>query len=455
MSSSQCSSIASARLLLVLLLASSIALALGCDFPKLAGTSSATANKSGSTLPAPGAAGTVTADGTMPDAGGVAADVQSRPSVGAIVWATDEEHAELRRVVQPIVQPYVGPARPWGGVPGIALGIIRGGKQYFFGFGESRPGQPVERKTIFEIGSLTKTFTGLLLADAVLKGKVGLDDVANTHLPARLRLPSRNGKEITLRHLATHRSGLPDGTRSMMTDAIGMVMGNPQPMSISMSDLETWLTTATLDNDPGEAWVYSNLGSSFLAFALETVEGRPWEDLVADLITSPLEMTETRVMDGTPIPEKALGYDLLTREVSTDSLTKDSAVAAAGALRSNIEDMLRYAAIHARATASPLDPAAAFAQRAHGDGLGAESPMSFLVPKFKSGLLLERKGDGDVPDVGSKNGAMVAFMSDMQFAPAKGIATVALSNRFVIDLRDPYGPITAMNEAVLAAIRDL
>jgi CubicO group peptidase (beta-lactamase class C family) len=377
---------------------------------------------------------------------------EERAAPVAVAWATDDEHADLGRFVRPIVEPHVGPARPWGGIPGAAVGAIRGGKQYFFGFGEARPGTPVDRTTVFEIGSITKTFTGLLLADAVRKGRVRLDDPANMFLPERLRLPGRSAKEITLRHLATHRSGLPARIRPFLSDAIDMLMGNREGLSLSIQDLETWLETATLEHDPGSVWSYSNLGSSFLAFALEAREGRPWASLVADVVTSPLRMSATRLMDDTSVPEKALGHTILGRESTLDGVTRDSAYAPAGALRSNMEDMLRFAALHAHAAPSPLDDVAMFAQRAYGDGPGAESLTSRLRAPFESGLLLDRQGDGDVPDVGGKAGGTYGYLSDIRFAPQQRIATVVLVNR-VLPSTYPFGRVTKMNEDLLAAIR--
>ena len=67
----------------------------------------------------------------------------------------------------------------------------------------------VNGDTLFEIGSITKTFTALLLQDMVERGEMKLDDPVAKYLPASVRMPTRNGKEITLLHLATHASGLP------------------------------------------------------------------------------------------------------------------------------------------------------------------------------------------------------------------------------------------------------
>jgi serine-type D-Ala-D-Ala carboxypeptidase/endopeptidase len=371
---------------------------------------------------------------------------QTDPTSAGVVWATAEEHAELSPVVRPIVESHVGPARPWGGVPAVAVGVIRRGKQYFFGFGEARPERSVERTTRFEIGSITKTFVGLLLADAVLEGRVKLDDPANLHLPERLRVPSRNGKAVTLRHLATHRSGLPKMAGSPIGSSIDLLSGDA--VILTRAELESWLSTATLEKDPGEAFEYSNLGAALLAFALEAREGRPWQDLVFDLITSPLGMTVTRPMDGTFVPEKAIGFDVLGGQQTHDGLVLGSAYAAAGGLTSSVEDMLRYAAVLARARPSPLEGIVTLAQRKHADGPGFPDN---ILGSFDMGLLVMRKGAGDVPDQGSHGGATSAFMSDVELAPQEGVAVVVLTNRLVIGAGRP--PVTSMGEALLAELR--
>src|SRR5678815_2448349 len=73
----------------------------------------------------------------------------------------------------------------------------------------AKPGVALDENTVFEIGSLTKTFTATNLADMVLRGEVSLDDLASKYLPASVKMPSRNGRQITLLDLVTHTSGLP------------------------------------------------------------------------------------------------------------------------------------------------------------------------------------------------------------------------------------------------------
>jgi serine-type D-Ala-D-Ala carboxypeptidase/endopeptidase len=96
---------------------------------------------------------------------------------------------------------------------GFVLGVVdaRSGVTTVAGRGTTgRPdGRPVDGTTLFEVGSVTKTFTALLLADAVVRGEVRLDTPLRAVVPAGVRVPSRDGVDITLEDLATHRSGLP------------------------------------------------------------------------------------------------------------------------------------------------------------------------------------------------------------------------------------------------------
>ena len=93
---------------------------------------------------------------------------------------------------------------------GIVVGILHGGDQWVSGYGSfDRDQQPTDHDAIFEIGSVTKVFTTLLLAEMILRGKVALGDPAQKYLPTSVQLPTWRGQEIALFHLATHTSSLP------------------------------------------------------------------------------------------------------------------------------------------------------------------------------------------------------------------------------------------------------
>ena len=94
---------------------------------------------------------------------------------------------------------------------GIVVGIIdiNGPRYYSYGKASLSRGQILDEHSVFEIGSITKVFTAIMLADMVSKNEVGLDDPIEQYLPDKVSVPSRNNVHITLAHLATHTSGLP------------------------------------------------------------------------------------------------------------------------------------------------------------------------------------------------------------------------------------------------------
>ena len=120
----------------------------------------------------------------------------------------------------------------------------------------------ISEDTIFEIGSITKIFTTLILMDMVANGEVVLDEPVETYLPS-VKIPELNGKKITLRHLATHYSGLPS-----LPDNF-----NPKnPMNpyedFTSEDLYHFLNHYNLKRAPGEQFEYSNVGLGLLGHIL-------------------------------------------------------------------------------------------------------------------------------------------------------------------------------------------
>src|SRR5205085_8424519 len=109
--------------------------------------------------------------------------------------------------------------------------------------------------TIFEIGSATKVFTSLLLADMVQRGQVALDDPVAKYLPPTVKMPERHGRSITLVDLATHTSGLP----RLPTNMTPKNQANPYA-DYSVEQLYQFLSNYQLTRDVGSQYEYSNLG---------------------------------------------------------------------------------------------------------------------------------------------------------------------------------------------------
>jgi Beta-lactamase class C and other penicillin binding proteins len=150
--------------------------------------------------------------------------------------------------------------------------------------------RPVDGDTIFEIGSATKVFTSLLLADAVKRGEVALTDPVAKYLPAEVKVPERAGRKITLVDLATHTSGLP----SVPSNLAPKNPANPYA-GYTVQQLYDFLSTYQLSRDIGAQYDYSNLGVGLLDNALSRRAGVDYETLVQTRITRPLGMKSTSI----------------------------------------------------------------------------------------------------------------------------------------------------------------
>jgi len=157
------------------------------------------------------------------------------------------------------------------------------------GFRDAHTGAPVNEKTIFDIGSITKLFTALLLSDMVSRGEVRLDEPVAELLPAGTRVPLRNGKVITLRDLASHYSGLP----RVPTD-LGRDHYDDPYARYAAEELYGFLATHELIRTPGDSFEYSNLGVGLLGHALVLRAGASgYESLIRARILDPLQMHDT------------------------------------------------------------------------------------------------------------------------------------------------------------------
>jgi CubicO group peptidase (beta-lactamase class C family) len=208
-------------------------------------------------------------------------------------------------------------------------------------------GLSLDGNTVFEIGSITKAFTGALLADMVARGEVKLDDPIAKYLPKTVRVPSRNGHQITLLDLATQSSGLP-----RLPDNLKPAdMTNPYA-DYSVAQLYDFLSRYTLTRDPGEKYEYSNLGVGLLGHVLALRAGKSYEDLLVERILNPLGMNDTRITLTPSMKSRmAQGFDAQGTPARTWEMPT---LAAAGALKSTANDMLKFLAANLDSTSAPL-----------------------------------------------------------------------------------------------------
>ena len=237
-----------------------------------------------------------------------------------------------------------------GGAVGIALGLLEadGSRRTIVAGSAGAERPPLGPNTLFEIGSITKVFTGTLLADMARRGEVSLDDPVQKYLPTGVTMPTRGGAEITLEHLATHHSGLPRLPGNMA----------PADMSDPYADytaemLYSFLSTYELPRDIGAEAEYSNLAVGLLGHVLSQHLGTSYEGAVRDRILAPLGMDGTGI-ELTPDMQEvtAEGHDGGGDPVP---LWDVGTLAGAGGLRSNLEDMLRFLAANVGEPSTELE----------------------------------------------------------------------------------------------------
>jgi D-alanyl-D-alanine-carboxypeptidase/D-alanyl-D-alanine-endopeptidase len=204
--------------------------------------------------------------------------------------------------------------------------------------------------TVFEIGSQTKVFTSLLLAEAVRHGEVTLDEPVAQLLPATVKVPERAGRQITLVDLATHTSGLP----RLPSNLAPKNPLNPYA-DYTVDQLYAFVSGYTLPRDIGERYEYSNLGAGLLGHALARRSGMDYAALVRARITGPLGMKDT-VVALTPAlsARMATGHNLALEPVPNWDIPT---LVGAGGLHSTTNDILTFLAAELGFKPTPLKAA--------------------------------------------------------------------------------------------------
>jgi serine-type D-Ala-D-Ala carboxypeptidase/endopeptidase len=238
---------------------------------------------------------------------------------------------------------------------GIVVGVIDGGTTTIYKAGTTGNAEPLDEHTQFEIGSVTKTFTATLLASMVLDHSVALADPVQKYVPATVRVPSRNGKRITLLQLATQHSGLP-----VLPSNMHPKDAQDPYADYTLAQLYAFLSGYTLTRDPGASFEYSNLGVGLLGDVLAARMRMPYAKLLRARVLAPLGMNETALVEpGVAQPARlALAHNPDGDVVKAWSF---AAVAPAGALRSSVADMLRY--VRCNLGQGPLAQTCLFAQQ--------------------------------------------------------------------------------------------
>ncbi|MFN7921563.1 MAG: serine hydrolase [Bryobacteraceae bacterium] len=239
---------------------------------------------------------------------------------------------------------------------GIVVGVIepKGHRIVFYGKSGQNEQQSLNGDTVFEIGSITKVFTSLLLADMAQRGELALNDPVAKYLPPEVKVPERNGRRITLQDLATHTSGLPrDPANISPRDP-----ANPAA-DYSTEQLYAFLSSYTLTREVGSRYEYSNLGTSLLGHALAHRAGTGYESLVVSRILNPIGMANTRISLSEQMRQRlAPGHSYMLERLPNWDM---GALAPSGGLKSTANDLLEFLAVALSDRKSPLSQAMATA----------------------------------------------------------------------------------------------
>jgi len=299
---------------------------------------------------------------------------------------------------------------------GIVVGVIEPDGRRVVAYGNLAKGDPrtVDGDTIFEIGSITKVFTSLVLADMVNRKEVTLDDPAAKYLPETVKMPERNGKSITLLDLSTHSSGLPRLPSNLkLNDPCNPYAG------YSVDDLYQFLSGYTLPRDPGSEFEYSNLGGGLLGHLLAYRAGTDYESLIGIRITQPLSMPNTGITLSSSMKQRmATGHNAMLAPVAYWDLPT---LAGAGALRSSANDMVTFLEAFLGYKESPLAPA-----------MKAMLEVRRPAGQTKIGLgWLIYSTDGR--EIAWHNGGTGGFRSFVGYDPKARIGVVVISNAGGVD----------------------
>jgi CubicO group peptidase (beta-lactamase class C family) len=247
----------------------------------------------------------------------------------------------------------------------------------------------------------------------VQRGEMALNDPVAKYLPGTVKVPQKDGKQITLVDLATHTSGL----ARMPTNFDPQNPNNPF-VDYSAQQLYQFLSGYALTRDPGSQYEYSNLGAGLLGFVVSRRAGMPYEELVRRRICDPLKMTSTTITFTPAMRERlAVGHHVVGLQ-SVDNWDFGAPLAAAGAIRSTANDLLKFLA--ANMGGAKTAPAAAMKAL-----LTVRRPTGIPDLEIALGWHIWTT---DGKEVIWHNGATGGYRAFMGFDPKSRIGVVALSN---------------------------
>jgi serine-type D-Ala-D-Ala carboxypeptidase/endopeptidase len=319
--------------------------------------------------------------------------------------------SEIHRIIEERVQTIAGPE---GGM-GIVVGVLdeKGPRVIAYGDTGAAERRPLTGNTVFEIGSVTKVFTALLLVDMVRTRDFKLTDPVAKYLPKGTKLPERNGRSITLIDLATHTSGLP-----FMPDNMPALLESKES-SYSKADLYRFIAAQTLQRDIGSEWDYSNLDYWLLQEAIATRGRADFEQLLEKRVIAPLGLQSTAITLPPELEARvAIGHDAVMQPAAPlASWPVFNLMPAAGGMLSTANDLLKFLSVAMAYEDSKLAPSMAkLLQTRRPAGENEQALGWMIMGEGEDGIVLH-------------DGGSLGFSSSVAWMPRQRTGVVVLMNQ--------------------------
>jgi CubicO group peptidase (beta-lactamase class C family) len=301
-------------------------------------------------------------------------------------------------------------------IPGVEIAVMSRGTILHlgtYGMADVENRVPVSDSTVFEIGSISKQFTSAATLMLAQEGKLRLDDPIHKYLPW---IPSE-WIGVTIRHLLTHTSGIPDyeeiGTydtyRERWTPEQIIRIANQRPM----------------DFEPGQGWYYSNTGYFLLSMIVERVDGKPLNEVLTNRIFKPLGMTQTRMASPEDIiPHRSRGYwvDRTGVNLMNRDATQTSSTLGAGGLLSTGYDMAKWdASLYGTTLLSDASKKMMWTATILPNGRDTRYGFGWDIGTFRNRRMVGHTGQ------------VAGFVSSFTRLPDDGVAILVLTNRYRIN----------------------
>lgn len=304
-------------------------------------------------------------------------------------------------------------------IQAVSIGIIDGEDVYEIHKGTLLNGEEPKDKTLYEIASLTKTFTGTLLAFAIVEKKITIDDDIRLYLKDSFPNLEYEGNPITFRHLVTHQSGLPymfpnhpELFEHPNWDELPFKINDLQK-DFSKDNFFRELSKVNLAARPGTGLTYSNVGANLLGYLLEEIYDQPFEKLLAERVFIPLNMGNTL------ISKAKLNFDDVAVGQTTNRIRMpiraEKSMNAEGGIISNTADMVKYMEYH-------LDESNQVVSVSHQHLWGGS------YGDFEAGLFWQINKNGNKPDKIFQNGGAFGTSSWITLIPEKKIGVFIVTN---------------------------